>query len=109
MTCSALKKSYRRILLNGSSDAHRATTSDLVARACLFVVLHGARDTIAGHLAQRRDHFMPPSLLDSQLASLELPGSDEKHVMCDVEQTVADSVQRVIAHLRVNSAPPPPP
>ena len=105
VTCSALKKDYRRILLNGSGDAGKPSTNDLVASSCLFIVLHGARDIIAGHLAQRRGHFMPPSLLDSQLASLQLPGSDERHVVCAVEQTVSDSVQRVIAYLKDNCVP----
>ena len=99
VTCSALKKDYRRVLLNGSAD--KASSNDLVANSCLFVVLHGARAIIAGHLAQRRSHFMPPSLLDSQLASLELPGSDERHVMCAVEETISDSVQRVITYLHL--------
>lgn len=102
VTCSALKKNYRHILLHGNSDTQEESTNQLVASSCLFVVLHGARDTIAEHLAQRSSHFMPPSLLDSQLASLELPGNDENHVMCDVKQTVNDTVKQVTVYLRGN-------
>lgn len=104
VTCSALKKSYRRILLHGSSDAHKGSANHmhLITDSCLFVVLHGTKDTIAAHMAQRRGHFMPSSLLDSQLAALELPENDENHVMCAVEQMVIDSVQQVITYLRDN-------
>ena len=102
VTCSALKKSYRRILLHGSSDAHKGSANHLITDSCLFVVLHGTKDAIAAHMAQRRGHFMPSSLLDSQLAALELPDNDENHVMCAVEQTVIDSVQQVMLYLRDN-------
>ena len=103
VTCSALKKNYRHIILHGSSDTWEESTNKLVASSCLFVVLHGARDIIMEHLVQRSSHFMPPSLLDSQLASLELPGNDEKHVMCDVKQTVNDIVKQVTMYLKDNS------
>jgi gluconokinase len=36
-----------------------------------FVLLDGTRELIAGRMAARKDHFMPLSLLDSQLATLE--------------------------------------
>jgi gluconokinase len=63
--CSALKRSYRERL-------ERAAGVPL-----LFVLLDGERDEIAVHLTTRRSHYMPLSLLDSQLATLERPDADE--------------------------------
>lgn len=60
LACSALKATYRDWLRKG--DAH----GEMV-----FVLLKGGRDLIHGRMAVRKDHFMPVSLLDSQLATLE--------------------------------------
>jgi gluconokinase len=70
ITCSALKKSYRDRL-----------RGDHV----LFVYLKGSRDLIGARLTARTDHYMPPSLLDSQLATLEPPGPDENTLAVDVQ------------------------
>lgn len=58
--CSALKAAYRDILSGGSSEVR-------------FVHLHGTKAQVAERLAERRGHFMPASLLDSQFATLEAP------------------------------------
>jgi gluconokinase len=63
--CSALRRSYRERL-------QRAAGVPL-----LFVLLDGGREEIAAHLANRQLHYMPLSLLDSQLATLERPAADE--------------------------------
>lgn len=49
-----------------------------------FVCLVGSRELIAGRMATRTGHYMPPSLLDSQLAVLELPASDEDALLLDL-------------------------
>jgi len=67
ITCSALKRSYR--------DAINRRGLGVV-----FVFLEGSKETIAGRLAVRHGHFMPSSLLDSQLADLEPPDADEPAV-----------------------------
>lgn len=59
LACSALKQSYRETLSRG-----------LDVR---YVHLTGSRETIASRLATRSGHYMPPALLDSQLAALEPP------------------------------------
>lgn len=61
--CSALKRRYR--------DRIRQ------AGAVTFVYLEGSRDLIASRMAERKGHYMPLSLLDSQFAALEAPGPDE--------------------------------
>ena len=63
VACSALKRAYR--------DRLRA------AGDVRFVHLDGPRDVIAGRMAAREGHFMPVTLLDSQIATLEPPGPDE--------------------------------
>jgi len=84
MSCSALKRSYRDIL--------RAEANDL-----RFVFLKGARPLIAERVAARRGHFMPPSLLDSQLASLEEPSSDEGGWVCDIRKSPEEIVAALVA------------
>nr|MCA0805313.1 gluconokinase [Rhizobium sp. T1473] len=61
ISCSALKKSYR--------DLFR----DRAGKSITFVFLQGTRTTLASRMNSRKGHYMPPSLLDSQLATLELP------------------------------------
>jgi len=86
VSCSALKRSYRDLLRSeGDPDVR-------------FVYLAGSRALLAERMAQRRGHFMPPSLLESQLAILEEPSPDECAWMCDIRETpdaiVADLVTR---------------
>ena len=64
--CSALKRSYRERL-------ERAAGVPIA-----FVLLDGEREEIAPRLAARAGHYMAPSLLDSQFATLERPGTDER-------------------------------
>jgi gluconokinase len=84
MTCSALRRSYRDVL--------RAQASEL-----RFVFLRGPRALLAERLASRRGHFMPPSLLDSQLATLEEPSPDEHAWVCDIRESPQDLVAALVA------------
>jgi len=82
--CSALKRAYRDRL---------RTTSGLP----LFLVhLHGARDMLAARLNYRERHFMPASMLDSQLAALEYPQADEEAVTLDVALRPAELARAAI-------------
>ena len=49
-----------------------------------FVFLNGSRELLAARIAARRNHFMPASLLDSQLATLEPPAADEQAIAIDI-------------------------
>jgi len=73
LSCSALKRAYRDILRGDGNGGE----------VC-FVHLHGARELIAGRMAARSGHFMPTSLLDSQLRDLEPLQADEAGVTLDV-------------------------
>jgi carbohydrate kinase (thermoresistant glucokinase family) len=87
MACSALRHVYR--------DALRAAAAGPV----FFVHLHGTRELLESRLGARHGHFMPSSLLDSQLATLEPLGADERGVVLDIadnpESLVADAVAAV--------------
>jgi gluconokinase len=84
IACSALKRSYRDIL-----------RTDAGAANLRFIYLRGPRALIAERLASRRGHFMPPTLLDSQLAALEEPTPDERTWVCDIR----DSPDTIVAAL----------
>ena len=70
VTCSALKRSYRQRLL--------AARPDLV-----FVYLKGSRALFEARVRARKHEYMPASLLDSQLATLEEPGAGEPVIAVD--------------------------
>ena len=84
IACSALKRSYRDVL--------RAEAKDL-----RFVFLKGQRSLIAERLANRRGHFMPASLLESQLDTLEEPSPDENAWVCDITQSSETLVANLVA------------
>jgi len=86
ITCSALKHSYREVINRRGSGV-------------LFVYLAGSRASIAARLAERQGHFMPSSLLDSQLADLEEPAPDEPHVRVDILPAPDIIAQRVLRQL----------
>ena len=87
LTCSALKHAYRVRLGEG-------------APGLLFLYLKVDETVLRARLAQRRGHYMPPSLLPSQLATLEEPTRDEPALIVPVERTVAATVADVIAALK---------
>jgi gluconokinase len=81
MTCSALKAAYRDLLRGGDARVQ-------------FVYLTGPRAVLEERLKARRGHFMPPALLDSQLATLE-PPADALTFSCEKspEEIVAALIQ----------------
>jgi gluconokinase len=88
ITCSALKRSYRDLLRNGY-------------RTILFVHLVADEDVLTTRITGRRGHYMPPSLLRSQLDTLEPLGSDEPGVTVDTEgdpEAIADRALEAIRH-----------
>lgn len=86
LSCSALKRRYRDLL----READPALT---------FVHLDGARDLIAARMQNRPGHYMPLSLLDSQLADLEALQPDERGARFDVALTPDQLVDQVMAQL----------
>ena len=71
VTCSSLKKKYRDTLRQAEGRV-------------IFLHLAGDFDTIAARMTARENHFMPTSLLESQFATLEVPGDDEEVITIDI-------------------------
>ena len=86
VACSALKRKYR--------DQIRAQADTV------FLYLRGQRETLQARMAARPGHFMPPSLLDSQLAALEPPQADEAHLVQDIEQPPAQVIAGFLERLK---------
>lgn len=86
-SCSSLKQVYRDVLRREAGD-------DLV-----FVHLHGSRELLLERMKNRPGHFMPASLLDSQLATLEPPGPDENVIEVDCAEPLEAAADRVAAML----------
>ncbi|AOK28741.1 gluconate kinase [Burkholderia singularis] len=84
-TCSSLKRAYRDILRGGDRDVR-------------FVYLKGSFDVLRERLKVRTGHFFDPSLLQSQLDTLEEPGPDEA-IEVSIELPPDEIVARVIAQI----------
>jgi len=82
VACSALRRVYRDRLRQAGSGVR-------------FAYLHVARDELARRMRERQ-HFMPPSLLDSQLATLEVPGADEGALRVDDEHGPDAAVAAIV-------------
>ncbi|MCC8403494.1 gluconokinase [Paraburkholderia sp. MMS20-SJTN17] len=85
-TCSSLKRSYRDILRAGDKDV-------------CFVYLKGSREVLAERLGHRTGHFFDPSLLQSQLDTLEEPGDDEA-ITVSIEMTPEQIVDEVLKQVQ---------
>lgn len=84
LACSALKRSYREVLVGDRTDVG-------------LVHLRGDKALIAARQAARHNHFMPASLVDSQFATLEEPGGDERPLTISVTpdpRTIVDDILR---------------
>jgi carbohydrate kinase (thermoresistant glucokinase family) len=87
--CSALKRSYRQRILEGAPNT-------------FFIHLAGSRDLLAERMSSRGAHFMPLSLLDSQLATLEPLESDEPGATFDISLPMDTIVEQAIAAIALN-------
>jgi carbohydrate kinase (thermoresistant glucokinase family) len=90
ITCSALKRSYRRTIIGDRPEVR-------------LVYLRGSRDVMAEHLAKRTGHFMPASLLQSQIDTLEEPGPDEDPITIDVGPPAGRIAEDIIRLLAVSA------
>jgi len=86
VSCSALKRSYRKIIIGSRREVR-------------LVYLAGSRALIADRLRSRRGHFMPANLLDSQFETLEPPGPEENAITVLVDEPVEKIVDRLVAEL----------
>jgi gluconokinase len=86
VTCSALRRSYRDVLAEGPPSV-------------TFVHLDGDVGTIRRRLSRRRGHYMPASLLDSQVATLESLEPDEPGIVLDVDLAPRELAQLAVEKL----------
>jgi gluconokinase len=82
VSCSALKRAYRQLLIGDRPDVR-------------LVYLQGTRDQLAERLAARTGHYMPAGLLDSQLATLEEPTAAEQPLVVTIDQPVVAIVTAI--------------
>lgn len=92
LTCSALKRRYRDLLRTAGPEV-------------VFVHLSGDPWVIEERMAARTGHFMPTSLLVSQLADLEPLAADERGLVVDVAGSVEDQVAAVLQALELTTTP----
>ena len=90
LTCSALRRWYRDVLRSGDDSIR-------------FIMLQGDASLLRERLIARSGHFMPASLLDSQLATLEVPTPDEGAWLFDVRQSPDELVAAILAQLHAAS------
>lgn len=88
ITCSALKRNYREVIIDGHPDVR-------------LVYLRGSFELIASRLAQRHGHFMPASLLKSQFDALEEPAADENPLTVDAASTPGEIIGAIIRRLHL--------
>jgi carbohydrate kinase (thermoresistant glucokinase family) len=81
VACSALKRVYRERIVAGAPNT-------------FFVHLDGSREILEQRLGARAGHFMPATLLDSQLAILEPLGPDETGCVLNIEDSIAQLVEQ---------------
>lgn len=90
ITCSALKRKYRDVLRE---------------KNVVFVHLVGSKQLLGTRMSARLNHFMPTSLLDSQLETLEPLDADERGILIDAARPPAEGAARVVTALGLRPAP----
>lgn len=86
VSCSALKRSYRDRLRSYGAGVG-------------FLYLRGGAELIRTRMASRSGHFMPVSLIESQFAALEEPGTDEPVLTCQIELSPDEIIDRVATEI----------
>ncbi len=83
LACSALRQIYRDRLADGLDDVR-------------FIYLKGSNECIRARLETRQNHYMPPTLLESQFATLEEP---EDAILVDIERPLAEIIENILPQL----------
>jgi len=87
LSCSSLKRSYRDLLRSAGGDVR-------------FAHLAGDRGLLLERVSNRPGHYMPPSLLDSQLSTLEPLQPDEAGITLDIRDSQQQLVAQILASVR---------
>ena len=86
VTCSALKRAYRDIIIGKRPDVG-------------LIHLRGSRELIGRRMAARKGHFMPTALLDNQFATLQEPSAQERAIVVDVGGAPVEIVDEILRRL----------
>jgi gluconokinase len=97
LACSALRRAYREVLRTSAP-----------AEESFVIQLDADGATLRARIERRRGHYMPPSLLESQLATLEPLEPDESGVILDATQPEPEVVARALAAVRARHGTLPP-
>ncbi|WP_423923519.1 gluconokinase [Frigoribacterium sp. 2-23] len=89
ITCSALKRKYRDVLREHN---------------VVFVHIRGGAELIGRRMQERSGHFMPTALLESQVATLEPPQADERHIVVDADRAPDEEADDVLDQLGLTPA-----
>jgi carbohydrate kinase (thermoresistant glucokinase family) len=81
ITCSMLKRAYRAKVIDERPGVR-------------IMFLNGEKSLIAARMARRKGHYMPTSLLDSQVDTLEPPGPDEQPLLVDIGRDIDQMVDQ---------------
>ncbi|NLS18012.1 gluconokinase [Rhizobium sp. P40RR-XXII] len=87
VTCSALKRVYRE-RLRAAAGGH-----------LYFIYLEGSKELLTKRMGERKGHFMPASLLESQLQTLEVPTGEPGVVTVDIDDTIEGIVEASVKSL----------
>jgi gluconokinase len=87
LTCSALKRCYRDIIIGDRHDV-------------ALVYLKGSRELIKRRMSARHEHFMPVALLDSQFVTLEEPTPEERPIVVDAGGKPAEITHEIVRQLK---------
>jgi carbohydrate kinase (thermoresistant glucokinase family) len=93
VACSALRRSYRDILIDARDDVR-------------LVYLKGDPELIGQRMARRHGHFMSTALLQSQFDALEEPGPDENPIIVSIDADPSAIAARILAELRIEVRAP---
>ncbi len=89
LACSALRRAYRDVL-----------RSAVPADETFVILLEADAATLRSRMASRTGHYMPPALLESQLATLEPLQLDERGVVLNATRPPADVVADAVSAVR---------
>jgi gluconokinase len=89
LACSALRRRYRDVLRSRVPPAES-----------FMILLEVDPDTLRERMARRKGHYMPVSLLESQLATLEPLGTDERGATVDANGPLGGVIDQALAAVR---------
>jgi gluconokinase len=92
LSCSALRRAYRDLLRSGDDQLR-------------FAYLDADIDVLRARMSARQGHFMPVSLLESQLATLEPPTADEAVWHIDANRSRDEATMAILAHVSAKVLP----